>query len=112
MRIIGTAAALSLLALPALAQDVTFTCSIITASNPSQGATLPGGYDINVTNPGPSSRQCTASCTVTNPDGGTRTGSTTKTVVAGANNAFFFGEDPPGINKSFSNAQLGSTSCQ
>jgi hypothetical protein len=109
MKIACIATAMSLVALPALAQ-VTFTCSIITSSNPSQGATLPGGYDINATNSG-SSQQCTASCTVTNPDGSSHTGSATKTVTAGANNAFFFGEDPPGLGKSFSNATLGSTSC-
>jgi hypothetical protein len=72
--------------IPALAQQVTFTC-VITGSGAD-------GFDIQATNPGPGRKKCSATCTVTRSDGSTHSWSYSGTVNAGppAQRHWFGGE--------------------
>jgi hypothetical protein len=61
MKIVYVVALALLIATPALADQVTFTCSI-TGSDKD-------GFDIQAINTGPDEKHCTAACEVTKKDG-------------------------------------------
>jgi hypothetical protein len=87
IRTVCAAAAMILIAAPAFAQQVTFTCELTGGGSNGQD-----GFDIYSANPGPGSKTCTAACTVTLKSGEKKTWTYRSRTVNVARKAWFGGE--------------------
>ena|ERR1051326_4438149 len=102
------AAAVLLLATPAFADQVTFTCELTGGGSHGQD-----GFDIYASNAGPGDKTCTAACTVTRQEGGPKTWTYRNVLVREAKQRFWFGGEAgvQGAPLSDPKLETSQTSC-